>query len=809
MGTSDEHKEDSTKKDSGSDTTKVDSGSSSPQRSVKKPVLPPSMSKPNLDVLAGTNQQHPSSNTKSPPAPPPKPSKEADSSEAKKTTNSLKDATNEPVTEVEKVGSLKETTTESVPLVPEVKKTSLKEKSGEPIIETNQQHPSSNTKSPPAPPPKPSNEADSKEADSSEAKKTTNSLKDATNEPVTEVEKVGSLKETTTESVPLVPEVKKTSLKEKSDEPIIERNKTTNPSMNEAAKESLDETKKESLKEVAKEPVDLSDGDIPIPITQPTALIGNPPITRPKPPMKHPKPKVSVPIVEGKAVTPEIPRKNIETKETTAVEKTAPKNVVKKIPEAAAENATQKASTDLEKIAGKISEEDKSVTAEKTNEKNTTKESDDDDDDDDVVPLTAASTTTKDVSTEKSSAPKPKPKPPKTAEKDFAKGNDVVEGAPQTPSTAANDGSTEKSVVPKPKPKPRSSTKTQLDIPKDEEGVVEDKEEQDIPVVVSYTPDSDSVKERDSSGSPNGNGIDKPTTNVEDTKDNDVPSPKVITDEKVAEKVNKSEISKDDEQNNVVTSNGDMAAEVGIVDDSEDGLYSVVTLNRRSEEREESPTVESTIQRKPTRTHHYDSVPLSPRPSPSPDLEPEYDVISDVRISKEPLSAKESNYDNWKLKKLPPKQSSSAGDDGSYAVIDHVPAVSVNIPNDATSSETQHVSVTSPVPLSVAASTIPQYAQVCKSAKKKKSISPDGGPQAEEHHFDLIFEQLGSSVPDHLNQAKEILRLAQVVRQEAEQMKKEAAEDREIARKERIEVETLKKNATEILKQAKEKAAAS
>jgi len=686
VGTSGDHKEDGT---SGSGTVKVERDSSSPQISVKKPVLPPSTSKPNLDILANTSQQQCSSNIKSPPAPPPKPSKEVDSSEEKKTINSL-DATIEPVTEVKQAGSLNETTTESVP---DVKKISLKETKGE------------------------------------------------------------------------------------------QANKAANTS--EGAKESLGEAKKECPKEVAKEPMDHPDGDISVLITQPTMLIGNPPVTRPKPPAKHPKPKTSVPNLEGKAVTPEIACKNIESKETAAVAKP---DVVKEIPEEATEKTIQKMSTGLEKTVEKVSEEDKSI-AEKTTEK--IKEND-------VI-------TSNDMSTEKSVAPKPKPKP-KMAEKDLAKASDV-DIAPQIPSpTTADDVN---AVAPKPRPKPRSSTKTLFDTPKDEEEVAGGKEEQDIPVVVSYTPDSDSVKEGEFSVSPNRNGTDELTANMEDTKDDGIPLPIPPNDKKIIGDDNnvlkKSEALKEDKQDNIVTPNGN--TEVNIVDDNGDGLYSVVTLNRRSEEREESPIVESTNQQKPTRTHHYDSVSLSPRPSPSPDLEePEYDVIG---IRNKSQSTKQSEYDNWKLKKLPPKQSSTVEEDDSYAVIDNVSTGSVNIPNDAMSSETQQVSVTSPVPLSVAASTIPQYAQVCKITKKKKSTSPDGGPQTEDNNFDLLYEELGSSVPDHLNQAKEILRLAQVVRQEAEQMKKEAAEDREIARKERIDAEMLKKNATEILKQAKEKAAAS
>ena len=56
-----------------------------------------------------------------------------------------------------------------------------------------------------------------------------------------------------------------------------------------------------------------------------------------------------------------------------------------------------------------------------------------------------------------------------------------------------------------------------------------------------------------------------------------------------------------------------------------------------------------------------------------------------------------------------------------------------------------------------------------------------------------------------LKQAKEVLRLAQAVRAEAEEMRKEAQRELELAKRDRYDAEILKKNATEILKMAKEK----
>lgn len=59
------------------------------------------------------------------------------------------------------------------------------------------------------------------------------------------------------------------------------------------------------------------------------------------------------------------------------------------------------------------------------------------------------------------------------------------------------------------------------------------------------------------------------------------------------------------------------------------------------------------------------------------------------------------------------------------------------------------------------------------------------------------------SVSGTLQQAKEILRLAQAMKAEAEQMKEEAYRELELARREKHDAFLLKKNAAEILRIAK------
>ena len=61
------------------------------------------------------------------------------------------------------------------------------------------------------------------------------------------------------------------------------------------------------------------------------------------------------------------------------------------------------------------------------------------------------------------------------------------------------------------------------------------------------------------------------------------------------------------------------------------------------------------------------------------------------------------------------------------------------------------------------------------------------------------------NIPDNLQKAREILRLAKVVKAEAEEMRREAERELELARRERHDAELLKKNAAEILRIAKDR----
>ena len=61
------------------------------------------------------------------------------------------------------------------------------------------------------------------------------------------------------------------------------------------------------------------------------------------------------------------------------------------------------------------------------------------------------------------------------------------------------------------------------------------------------------------------------------------------------------------------------------------------------------------------------------------------------------------------------------------------------------------------------------------------------------------------SIPTALQQAREILRLAQILKKEVEDMRQEVRHELALAQKERQDAELLKKNATEILRMAKSK----
>jgi len=332
-------------------------------------------------------------------------------------------------------------------------------------------------------------------------------------------------------------------------------------------------------------------------------------------------------------------------------------------------------------------------------------------------------------------------------------------------------------VANKPKPKPRTS---KIDLipqtPLSNGGSIKENNKENV----EQNSDAEIAKETENGAS----------ARIVETKEN--------VNDKLSD-IDESEVISKDKEIDAIASAEDKAAI--IEDDNTDPLYLVVDLNRNSEVKDHSESPQRSRESTP-KYHDYDFVTISPRPvSKSPEQEdPGYDKIRDVEIGdvkKEPLSAKESVYDNWKLKK-PSEASSSKAENASdieagYAVIQ--------------GAQNYPVSDVLPVPLNVAASSIPQYAQICKDINTQKSegsLHIDGGT-AHDNYFDALYEHLGSNIPAHLDQAKEILILAQVVKQEAEQLKKEAAEDREAARRERLEIEQIKKETAEILKMAKEK----
>lgn len=70
-----------------------------------------------------------------------------------------------------------------------------------------------------------------------------------------------------------------------------------------------------------------------------------------------------------------------------------------------------------------------------------------------------------------------------------------------------------------------------------------------------------------------------------------------------------------------------------------------------------------------------------------------------------------------------------------------------------------------------------------------------------------IEEAQEMSVSEALKQAKEVLRLAKVVKAEAEEMREEARKELSLVKKDRRDAMILKKNAAEILRMAKERLA--
>lgn len=102
-----------------------------------------------------------------------------------------------------------------------------------------------------------------------------------------------------------------------------------------------------------------------------------------------------------------------------------------------------------------------------------------------------------------------------------------------------------------------------------------------------------------------------------------------------------------------------------------------------------------------------------------------------------------------------------------------------------------------------------QYTKVVKQ-KPKSSNEPEGLTQSDDDNKQPLWNEMenglkNDDVPSTLHQSREILRLAQIMKQEVEEMRREVQQELEMARRERQDAELLKKNATEILRMAKEK----
>ena len=104
-----------------------------------------------------------------------------------------------------------------------------------------------------------------------------------------------------------------------------------------------------------------------------------------------------------------------------------------------------------------------------------------------------------------------------------------------------------------------------------------------------------------------------------------------------------------------------------------------------------------------------------------------------------------------------------------------------------------------------------QYTKVVKQKSNEKRVHSQSPVESDEEQPPVPLwvgadrELVHDDVPSTLHQSREILRLAQVMKQEVEEMRREVQRELEMARRERQEAELLKKNAAEILRMAKEK----
>jgi len=90
------------------------------------------------------------------------------------------------------------------------------------------------------------------------------------------------------------------------------------------------------------------------------------------------------------------------------------------------------------------------------------------------------------------------------------------------------------------------------------------------------------------------------------------------------------------------------------------------------------------------------------------------------------------------------------------------------------------------------------------SVQKAGSSLTEGGEKLSSPS-DFYDKRETVTVAKALQQAKEILRLSKVAKDEADQLKEEAIRELDLAKRERHDASLMKKNAAEILKMAKTK----
>ena len=677
---------------------------SSPKISGKKPVLPPSSSKPKVDVTGGINKERASPSLKvkgNPPVPPPKVYKELEHNgmdEAKDTTSPpLKESKDETM----------DTTDSSTPTSPPVTKPKpLRGEDNKSINSTSKPPPESSSGTPNSNvEPKPVKEevVDNTKDDSPAVTPTSGvplTKPEPLEEPVKECpETIDAIASSITNDQP--------STKPSGTVESVESSGASVTSVTAPPPDSEPPTKTKSS--------DSVESNIPSP-SVPVSVAANRPFVKPKPPAKHPRPK-SIPSKDRNLIE--------ETNDKLSTEKHVAEKTDKPVD---GFSGQVKAKETKNHVESSLEAPDIQETAEKVSTQDTvvTKEGEEKEV---VMRKTAAAP-------DKVSIPRPKPKP-------------RTSGLPKTPSAIS---------VLLPADKKITADEGHSEDVKDKLDGVKDKL------------DDGKAKEVENSITPT---VTETGGNV-NNEDGDV---------------DKGQVIKADEEVIAVTP-GEQKATIEV--DDVNGLYSVVELNRSSEERECKGSGRNSRETTP-KHHDYDLVAISPRSKSPEEEDPGYDVIGGV-VEKEPVSAKESIYDNWKLKKALETSSSKAAEDTAnseegYSVVDY------EVQNQPLADDLL------PVP---ATATVPQYAQVHKHTKTQQSEALDGVAM-DDNAFDALSKRLGSSIPAHLDEAKEMLRLAMVVKQEAEQLKKEAAEDREAARRERMEAERLKKNATEMLEMAKEK----